>query len=123
MKAAFKRDGNTYLYGACFNTSTMANRQLRKFFEEEQLTGDLRGLYEKHLALLEKRRPYIKSMSSEMFLDENKPTTVEEQLQSLQRTSTAIKNTIDALQANLQSAKTTAFIVLIVVAISYWMKR
>ena len=62
-------------------------------------------------------------MSSEMFLDENKPTTVEEQLQSLQRTSTAIKNTIDALQANLQSAKTTAFIVLIVVAISYWMKR
>lgn len=123
MKAAYKRDGNAYLYGACFNRSIKADRQLRKFFEEEQLTGDLRRVYEKYLRLLEKRRPYVKSLSSELFVAENTPTTTEEQLASMQKKVTATKTAVDGLQAKLQYATTIAFVVIVVVAISYWIKR
>ena len=48
MKSGYERDKDVYVFAALYNSNIMFKRELRKLFEEEQLTSDLSKKYLKH---------------------------------------------------------------------------
>jgi hypothetical protein len=57
MKEGHARDGDVFVFAALCNSSVYYDPSLRRFFEEQLLSGDLRYVYKRRCEHIHKRRP------------------------------------------------------------------
>jgi hypothetical protein len=110
MTKAFAKDGDAYSYAAMCNRSLYLEPMRRKLFEEQQLRGDLRYLYQRRCEQLRKHHPDFDTRPVAEWLIEEAPKESKE-LEALTSLQVAGQN----IEKRLARCQTWLFWGLIVV--------
>jgi hypothetical protein len=124
MKAGYERDKDVYVFAASFNSNIITSRKLRKFFEEEQLGGDVSKLYLKHFASLKKKWAHIGEPFSDELKEEARPADPNAaRLGRIESATTALQSKVTEGFSQFQTFKGYAIAIAIGLAISLWFKK
>jgi hypothetical protein len=71
MKEGYARDGDVFVFAALCNSSVYYDSNLRRFFEEQVLSGDIRHVYKRRCEQIHKRQPsFDPRPASEWLIDD-----------------------------------------------------
>jgi hypothetical protein len=124
MRDGYERDKSVYVFAASFNSNIIANRKLRKLYEEEQLGDYASELYLKHFAALKKTRPYIGEPFSDQLREAARagdPNT--DRIERIEAATVALQSEIVHWSSQFRTFKGYALAIAIGLVIAYWIRK
>jgi hypothetical protein len=109
LRDGYARDADAFALAAIYNSNIYYKRDLRKLFEEECLSGDLRHSYRQNLRSIKKRYPSIDD--SDTWSDDETKHDSKTHDEVTQAKLTGLEGKLKALATQVQGLQSTLLIV------------